>query len=156
MAFAYLPVLAEQRAPNAPRMLAPPSRAAQLLETPPLALTRIALLTSAALRLPAQPGFTPPADTSYRIIPHDAPASALVTDHRSPVGTDARRDWEIVFPRAALAALAAQGIVGSGAPGHFSFVGATERHRQVEEELAPALMAELRQANAGLAVLVPY
>jgi hypothetical protein len=80
-----------------------------------LASARLALITSAAVRHVNQPVFEPPGDTSYRQVASDTPASDLRIDHRSPVGTDARVDLEIVLPRAALEELARSGVVGRGA-----------------------------------------
>jgi D-proline reductase (dithiol) PrdB len=117
---------------------------------------RIALISSAAVRHVDQPAFQPPQDTSYRAVPFDTPASELRIDHRSPVGSDARLDLEVVVPRAALAELTHQGTVGSIAPSFFSLVGGTELHQEVEQELVPALAEELRGLDVDLALLVPY
>jgi hypothetical protein len=77
-------------------------------------------------------------------------------DHRSPLGSGPRADPEIVFPRVALIALLQRGLVGSIASTHFSFVGGTQNHRGVENELAPALADELKKENVNLALLVPF
>ncbi len=138
-----------------PRKLVQPARLAWHPAVRSPSLSRIALLTSAAIRRAGQPNYTPPDDASYRIIPADPAVADLEIDHRSLVGVDAHRDPEIVFPRTALAALANQGV-GSVAPNHFSFVGGIRLHRELEEELAPALSRELAQAGVELAVLVPY
>ena len=122
----------------------------------PLSSARVALITSAAVRHMNQPAFEPPEDTSFRAVPVDAAPSDLRIDHRSPAGADARIDLEVVAPRAALGELARAGAIGSIAPFFFSFTGGTELHQQVEEELAPALVRELRQLNVDLALLVPY
>ena len=103
----------------------------------------MALVSSAAVRLTEQPPFTPPEDTSFRAFPINAPAECLRIDHTSPVGADARVDLEVAVPRAALLALAEQGVVGSVAPRCFAFVGGTLLHEQVEYKLAPSLAAEL-------------
>ena len=121
-----------------------------------LSAARVALLSSAALRPPSQPPFVPPEDTSYRVLSADPEPADLVIDHRSPVGTDARRDVEVVLPRAALAALAGRGVIGSVVPTCFSFVGGCRLHRQIEGELGPALAAELAALGTDLAVLAPY
>jgi D-proline reductase (dithiol) PrdB len=121
-----------------------------------LASARLALITSAAVRHVNQPVFEPPGDTSYRQVASDTPASDLRIDHRSPVGTDARVDLEIVLPRAALEELARSGVVGSVAPSFLSFAGGTELHQQLDEELAPALANELQTLGVDLALLVPY
>ena len=77
-------------------------------------------------------------------------------DHRSHVGTDARQDPEIVFPKAALMALAKRGLVDGVSPFHLSFVGGIRFYRELQEELAPALAGELTGAGVDLAVLIPY
>ncbi len=156
MALEYLPIQAEHAGPAGPRQLVRSSRPAWKGTVPELSAARVTLLSSAALRRSTQPPFSPPTDTSFRAIPADPAVADLVIDHRSPVGTDARRDPEIVLPRAALAALQRRGLVGSAAPTAFSFVGASRLHRQVEEELGPALAAELAALGTDLAVLVPY
>jgi hypothetical protein len=156
MPLAYLPIQAQHAGPQGPRRLVPSTAPAWCPTVPVLAGARLALLSSAALRRAGQPPFTPQEDTSYRVLPADPAVSDLVCDHRSPVGTDARRDVELVLPRAARAGLAARGVVGSVVPACFSFVGGCRLHREIEEELGPALAAELAAHGAELAVLVPY
>jgi hypothetical protein len=67
-----------------------------------------------------------------------------------------RQDPEIVFPMTALANLAVKQVVGSLAPFYVSFKGGIRRHKEVETELAPAIVGELKQAGVDLALLVPY
>lgn len=156
MPFDYLPVFAEKAAGKPTRKLVRPSQNAWHPVVTPLPSARIALLTSAALRTPEQPPFVPSEDTSYRPIPAEPDLTDLVMDHRSPLGLSPRQDPEIIFPRAALVALAERGLVGSYAPTHFSFVGGTRNHHGVENELAPALAGELKKENVTLALLVPF
>ena len=156
MPLAYLPIQAENAGPAGPRQLVRSSEPSWCATVPALSAARVALLSSAALRRPSQDPFVPPEDTSYRVFPADPEAADLAIDHRSPVGTDARRDVEVVLPRAALAALARQGVIGSVVPACFSFVGGCRLHRQIEEELGPALAAELAALGTDLAVLAPY
>lgn len=108
------------------------------------------------MRTPDQPAYEGPHDIGYRTIGQAVPAASLITDHRSTAGTDARKDWEIVLPRAALAALASEGVVGGVTDHDFTFMGGVGRQREVEEVLGPALVEELRRLDAGLALLVPY
>ena len=156
MPLAYLPIQAENAGPEGPRQLVRSSRPAWCARVPALSAARVALLSSAALRRPSQPPFIPPEDTSYRVLPADPEAGDLLIDHRSPVGTDARRDVEVILPRTALAILDRRDIIGSVASACFSFVGGCRLHRQIEEELGPALAAELTALGTDLAVLVPY
>lgn len=156
MPFAYLPVMAQSGAPKPPRVLAAPTKIAWQPLARPVGRSRVALLTSAALRLADQPPFIPREDLSYRRVPSDPGAGAIVIDHHSGIGRAPREDPEIVFPRTALAELAARGAVGSIAPFHFSFMGGVRKHPEIENDLAPALADELAQAQVDLALLVPY
>ncbi len=156
MPFAYLPVMAQSSAPKPPRVAAAPAKIAWQPMVKPVSRSRVALLTSAALRLADQAPFVPREDLSYRRVPSDPGAGAIVIDHHSGIGRVPREDPEIVFPRTALAALAARAVIGAVAPFHFSFMGGVRRHREIENDLAPALADELAQAQVDLALLVPY
>lgn len=152
----YLPILTSNPGPRGPRPLIPPTTMAWTPVTAPLSELRVAILSSGAMRPPDQPAYEGPHDIGYRTVRQDVPAGDLITDHRSTAGTDARKDWEIVFPRAALAALAAEGVVGGVTDQHFTFMGGVGRQSEVEEVLGPALVEDLRRLDAGLALLVPY
>lgn len=156
MAFEYLPVMAQNSAPKPPRVLAAPSKPAWYPEFKPVSRSRVALLSSAALRLADQPPFIPREDLSYRRVPSDPKAGSVVIDHHSGIGTVPKQDPEIVFPRTALADLAKQGVVGSLSPWHFSFMGGVRKHHEIETELAPAIAKDLIEAKVDLALLVPY
>lgn len=152
----YLPMLALRAAPKPPRELKPVSQPGWHPMAKPLSESRVSLLTSAALREAHQPAFPPSGDTSYRSITSDLAVTDLKIDHRSHVGTDARQDPEIVFPRTALKVLADKGLIGSVAPFHLSFVGGIRQYLELQEELAPALARELTKNEVDLAVMVPY
>lgn len=156
MAFEYLPIMARAGAPKPPRVLASPSNSAWCAIKKPLGRARVALLTSAALRLADQAPFIPREDTSYRLVPSDPSAGEIVIDHHSGIGRVPRQDPEIVFPRTALATLANRGVIGSLSPSHVSFMGGLKCHKEVETDLAPAIAAELQRAEVDLALLVPY
>jgi len=152
----YLPIMARNSAPKPPRVLAAPSKPSWCAITKPLERSRVALLTSAALRLAGQQPFVPREDLSYRRISSDPAAGEIVIDHHSGIGRVPKQDPESVFPRTALAALAGQGIVGELSPWHFSFMGGLRQHKEIETELAPAIAGELAQEHVDLALLVPY
>lgn len=156
MPFEYLPVMAQSSAPKPPRVLATPSARAWCPLTKPVRESRVALLSSAALRLANQEPFIPREDLSYRCIPSDPTSGRVVIDHHSGIGTVPKQDPEIVFPRAALATLVESETVGALAPFHYSFLGGVRRHTEIEAELAPALAGELVKAQVDLALLVPY
>ena len=156
MALEYLPLMTQSSALKPPRILVSPSKPSWCLVSKPVNESRVALLTSAALRLNRQKPFAPAEDLTYRLIPSDSEPSEVVIDHHSRIGPVPRQNPEIVFPMTALASLAAKKIVGSLSPIHVSFMGGVRRHHEVENELAPAIARELKQAAVDLALLIPY
>jgi D-proline reductase (dithiol) PrdB len=153
---AYLPIMAQNSAPKPPRVLVSPSKPAWCAIAKPVNESKVALLSSAALRLATQEPFIPREDLSYRRVPSDPAAGEIVIDHHSGIGRVPKQDPEIIFPRTALAELAKRGIVGSLAPFHFSFMGGVRRQQEIENDLAPAIVNDLKQAQVDLALLVPY
>ena len=156
MPLEYLPIMAQNSAPKPPRVLVAPSKPAWCQITKPVSESTVALLSSAALRLANQGPFTPREDWSYRRVPSDPAAGEIIIDHHSGIGRVPKQDPEIVFPRTALAELAKNRTVGALAPCHFSFMGGLRDHARIENELAPALANDLKQAQIDLALLVPY
>ena len=156
MPLEYLPIMAQSSAPKPPRALVSPSSPAWCPVSKPVRESRVALLSSAALRLSDQKPFIPREDLTYRRIPSDPVAGALVIDHHSGIGRVPKQDPEIVFPRTALSALARRGVIGSLSRYHFSFMGGVRRAHEIENELAPAIASELKDAKVDLALLVPY
>ena len=156
MPFQYLPVMAQNSAPKPPRVLVSPSKPAWCPVKKPLNQSRVAMLSSAALRLTTQEPFIPREDFGYRRVSSDPSAGELIIDHHSGIGRVPKQDPEIVFPRTALANLQRQGVVGSLAPFHFSFMGGLRDHGKIENELALALADDLKQTQVDLALLVPY
>jgi hypothetical protein len=155
MALEYLPIMAQSGAPKPPRILVSPSKPSWCSVIKPVQQSRVALLTSAALRLAVQQPFTPKEDLTYRLVPSDPNAGKIVIDHHSGIGRVPKQDPEIVFPRTALAALARKGTIGEVSPFHVSFMGGLRRHTEIENHLAPAIAAELQRAQVDLALLVP-
>ena len=156
MPLEYLPIMAKNSAPKPPRVLVSPSKPAWCPITKPVSESKVALLSSAALRLTHQKMFIPREDMSYRRIPSDPETGEITIDHHSGIGRVPKQDPEIVFPRTALAELAQRGIIGSLAPFHFSFMGGVRRPQEIENDLAPAIVNDLKQLQVDLALLVPY
>jgi hypothetical protein len=156
MSFEYLPIMAQAGAPKPPRVLVSPSKHAWSPITKHVNELTVALLSSAALRLQHQERFVPREDMSYRRIPADPAAGPIIIDHHSGIGCVPKQDPEIVFPRTALASLAQDGIIGAISPFHFSFMGGVRRSQEIEDELAPAIAADLKKMAVNLALLVPY
>jgi D-proline reductase (dithiol) PrdB len=91
----------------------------------------------------------------YRIIPGNIAAGDLVMSHLSTNfdRTGFQQDWNLVFPIDRLKELAAEGIIGSVADFHYSFMGATD-----PGEMAPAarnLAGLLHGDLVTAALLVP-
>jgi D-proline reductase (dithiol) PrdB len=156
MPFEYLPIVAQNSAPKPPRVIVAPSKPAWCPVKKPVSQSRVALLTSAALRLANQQPFIPREDLSYRCVPSDPGAGEIIIDHHSGIGRVPKQDSEIVFPLTALADLAARGEVGSIAPFHLSFMGGVRQHKEIENQLAPAIAGDLKRDQVDLALLVPY
>ncbi len=156
MPFEYLPIMAQNAAPKPPRVLAAPSKFAWREITKAVNQSRVALLSSAALRIADQEPFIPREDFAYRRVPSDPNVGEIIIDHHSGIGRVPKQDPEIVFPRSALARMADDKTIGALAPFHLSFMGGLRDHARIENELAPALANELKQTAVDLALLVPY
>jgi len=156
MAFAYLPIMAQTGAPKPPRIVVAPSKQAWCAIGKPLSQSRVALLSSAALRLADQKPFTPREDRTYRLIPSDPAAGDIIIDHHSGIGRVPREDPEIVFPRSALAGLVKAGVIGALSAFHISFMGGLRCHTEIENQIAPAIAGDLKHLEVDLALLVPY
>src|SRR6185295_13948940 len=91
----------------------------------PLAGRRVAIISTAGLHKRGDRPFRP-GDGSYRIIPAETPANALVMSHISVNfdRTGFQQDLNTAFPIDRLRELAADGTVGSMAAMHYSFMGA--------------------------------
>ena len=104
----------------------PPFGPAPWTAAPPLARCRIALVTTAGLHRISDRPFSSLPGTEYRVIPGDTPASQLVMSHVS-VNFDRsgfQADLNVVFPIDRLGELARDGLIGSVARYHYSFMGA--------------------------------
>ncbi|MBE0701598.1 MAG: selenoprotein B glycine/betaine/sarcosine/D-proline reductase, partial [Afipia sp.] len=97
---------------------------------------RIAIVTTAGLHRRYDRPFADGADAlDYRVIPGHVAASELVVSHLSVNfdRTGFEQDMNVVFPLDRLKELAHDGVVGSVADYHYSFMGAAPHHA-----LAPA------------------
>jgi D-proline reductase (dithiol) PrdB len=99
-------------------------------EGPPLAERRIALVTTAGLHHRQDRPFTGMTG-EYRVIPGHVATGDLVMSHISSNfdRTGLMVDQNVVFPLDRLQELAAEGVIGSVAAEHFSFMGATNPGR---------------------------
>jgi D-proline reductase (dithiol) PrdB len=91
----------------------------------------------------------------YRVIPADVAAHDLVMSHVSTNfdRTGFQQDWNVVFPLDRLHELAAEGVIGSVAAFHYSFMGATDPKHM--EPAAHDLARLLARDDVNAVCLVP-
>ncbi len=120
----------------------------------PVAGRRISLISTAGLQRRGDRPFDGMTG-DYRVIPGETEAKDLVMTHISTNfdRTGFQQDWNVVFPLDRLRELAAEGIIGSVAAYHYSFMGATD---PVEMEPAARNLALLLKGDGvDGALLVP-
>lgn len=130
------------------------------VEGPPLAQRRVAIISTAGLHvrddrpfMVGTSGANIPGD--YRVIPGDTEANDLVMSHISTNydRSGFQKDWNVVFPLDRLTELAQQGVIGSVADYHYSFMGATAPQQM--ETAARTLAGLLKGDGVTAALLVP-
>lgn len=101
--------------------------AAPWVRPPPLAVCRVAIVTTAGLHRRGDRPFGSGA-TDYRIIPGETKAAELVMSHQSVNfdRTGFQEDHNIAFPIDRLNELAQRKVIKSVAAFHYSFMGATQ------------------------------
>jgi D-proline reductase (dithiol) PrdB len=128
---------------------------------PPLRHRRVALVSTAGLhRRDDRPFAVTSGDEraiagDYRVIGGDVAANDLVMSHVSTNfdRTGFQQDWNVVLPLDRLHELAAQGVIGSVAAFHYSFMGATDPKHM--EPAAHDLARLLAQDHVDAVCLVP-
>ncbi len=121
---------------------------------PPLSRSRIALVSTAGLHGRGDRPFTGAADL-YRAVPDDISPKDLVMSH---VSTNFDRsgfseDINVVFPLQRLHELVEEGVAGSSASEHYSFMGAAapETMEAAVAEIAPSM----KRDGVDVVLLVP-
>ncbi len=115
---------------------------------------RVAMVSSAGIHLRSDRHFVG-SDAGYRAIPNDAAANDIIMTHVSPNydRTAFIQDINTVLPLDRMAELAADGVIGSVASHHYSFMGATDP-REMEAD-ARALAGRMKQDAVDTVLLVP-
>ncbi len=121
---------------------------------PPLAEATVAILTSASLRHPEQPDFSP-ADTSFRQL--DPNRRDYVFGHWSQDvdHTGFALDINVVFPIDRLQALADEGRVGKVADVHLAYAGNQFDVAGIRVDSGPEGARLLREAGVDVVLLTP-
>ena len=123
---------------------------------PPLKQRRVAVISTAGLHRRDDRPFAPgAAATDYRVIPGSAKADELVMSHLSINydRTGFQQDINVVLPLDRLRELAVEGVIGSVADFHYSFMGAAPI-RQLEPR-ARQLAGLLKQDKVDAVLLSP-
>ena len=126
----------------------------------PVSRARIAVVTTAGLRLPDQRPFDladAMGDPTFREIPADADLSGLVVDHRSRAWdrSGVLTDPNLALPLERLRELGAAGVVGPLAEHHLSFMGSIVGPRRLIDRTAPEAALRLKGAGVEIALLTP-
>ena len=123
------------------------------VEGPPLAERRLAIVSSAGLVVRGERPFRG-READYRVIPGTTRPAQLLCSHISINfdRTGFQEDWNVVFPLDRLHELAAEGVIGSVAAEHFSFMGATDPR---EMEMAAREVAGRLKLDGVDAVILP-
>ena len=126
----------------------------------PLSEARVALVTTAGLKMPGQPDFDHSikmGDTSFREIPNRIETRTLIESHRSYAfdHSGIAADNNLAFPLDRFRDLVAQGIVGELNHRHFSFMGSIVGPHRLTEETAPQVARSLREDQVDAVLLTP-
>jgi D-proline reductase (dithiol) PrdB len=126
----------------------------------PLAESRVAVVTTAALHRPDQPAFDETikgGDWSYRELPSDVDLAALLVAHKSDAfdHSGVERDKNLVLPLDRLRELAAERAIGEPAPRHFSFMGSIPAPGRLVDRSAPEVAAKLHDDHVDAVLLTP-
>jgi D-proline reductase (dithiol) PrdB len=121
---------------------------------PDLSKRRVALISTAGLHRRGDRPFESMTG-DYRIIPGNIKAKDLVMTHISTNfdRTGFQQDWNVVFPLDRLHEMADNGLIGSVADYHYSFMGATDPAAMETEAVH---LAELLNGDrVDAAILIP-
>ncbi len=124
-------------------------------EGPPLSERRVAIVSTAGLHRREERPFTSEPGDYYRVIPGDIKASELFMSHMSTNfdHTGFQQDWNVVFPVDRLREFAEEGIIGSVADFHYSFMGALDPMKMEQE--ARRLASILKKDHVDALLLIP-
>lgn len=121
---------------------------------PALSRRRIAIVSSAGLVVRGEMPFRG-RDADYRAIPADTRPEDLLVSHISINfdRTGLQEDWNVTFPLEQLKELAADGVIGSVAETHYSFMGASDPIQM--EPHARELAGHLKRDQVDSVLLCP-
>jgi len=122
---------------------------------PQLRDRRVAIISTAGIHRREDRPFTFDPGDYYRIIPKDIKASDLIMSHVSTNFDHSgfQQDWNVIFPIDRLHELAKEGIIGSVADFHYSFMGAVDPSQM--EQSTRDLAGIIKNNGVNALLLVP-
>jgi D-proline reductase (dithiol) PrdB len=121
---------------------------------PAVAERRVALVSTAGLSMRGEAPFGM-GGADYRVIPGDAGPGDIVMSHISVNfdRTGYQRDWNVVLPLDRLREMASDGVIGSVADHHYSFMGATDPAEM--ESAAKDIAGHMAAEGVNAVLLLP-
>lgn len=126
----------------------------------PLTDARVGLVSTAGLVPPGVPPFNLDrrgGDPTFRVVPADLPVAALELHHRSDAfdREALAADPNVAYPLEHLHRLAGEGVIGSVAPRHLSFMGSITAPLRLLRHEAPRAADVFVADGVDVALLVP-
>lgn len=113
----------------------------------------VALATAAGVHLKSDKRFNLAGDTSYRLIPGDAPSSELMVSHGGYDNGDVNKDINCMFPIDRLRELEKEGFIGKVAPVHFGFMGGGGNQQVFTEQTGPEIARKLKEEGVDAVLM---
>ncbi len=119
-----------------------------------LAFATVALVTATGVYLADQEPFPAedPGDTTYRVIPGDAPLDSMRIVHGHYDHSEADADPNIVFPLETLRELVSTGLIGAVNDRHYSY-GFTTKLKELYEKTFPEIADRIERSKTKLVLL---
>jgi D-proline reductase (dithiol) PrdB len=111
--------------------------------TKPLKDMVVALATAAGVHLKSDKRFNLAGDTSFRVVPGDAPSGDLMVSHGGYDNADVNKDINCMFPIDRVRELVEEGFIKGIAPVNFGFMGGGGDVRVFTEETGPEIAKQL-------------
>ncbi len=152
---ARLELMTEQERQHLETLACPTFETQPWVEGPPLKERRVAIISTAGLHRQDDRPFTFDPGDYYRVIPGDIKATDLMMSHVSTNFDHSgfQQDWNVLFPIDRLQELAKDGIIGSVADFHYSFMGAIDP-LQMEQDTRK-LASIIKKDNVDALLLIP-
>lgn len=122
---------------------------------PALAESRVAIVTTAGLRLGGEVKLWQSGDQGFQVLPGDA--RDLQLSHASPNfdRSGIAADLNVVYPVDRLHDLVAEGFIGSVATNHAAFMGANFDVSTIQADTGPAVAKMLLDDGVDIVLLTP-